>query len=62
MSKPLPTIPLEVLQYLEGIYPDRCPDTSMNEKEVWFAAGSAAVTRHLRFILEQQQENLLEKI
>lgn len=55
-----PHIPKEVVQYLQRIFPDRSPTLSMSEKEVWHAAGSAAVTRHLLHLHQQQEQNILE--
>lgn len=55
-----PHIDPAVVAYLQRLFPDRSPTLTMAEKEVWYAAGSAAVTRHLLHLLKQQQENILE--
>ena len=45
-----------LLQYLEELYPDKAPDLSMEEKQIWFSAGQVAVVRHLRDQYNLQEE------
>tara|TARA_Y100001963_G_C6776027_1_gene447368 strand:- start:2113 stop:2283 length:171 start_codon:yes stop_codon:yes gene_type:complete len=42
-----PRISKEVIGYLDEIFPDKCPDLNMTEKEVWFKAGQRSVVNHL---------------
>lgn len=56
-----PLVTKELLEYLMEVYPDRCPDLSRTEKEVWFAAGSAQVVRHLQGIFETQLERAMKQ-
>ena len=42
-----PIISKEVIDYLDSIFPDKCPDLKMSEKEVWFQAGQRSVVNHL---------------
>lgn len=53
-------IPSALVKYLERIYPDRCPDSDMTEREIWMAAGQAELVRGLRIRLDEQEENVLE--
>ena len=39
----IPYIDPEIIKYLEEIYPDKCPDLSMEEKLIWFSAGQVSV-------------------
>lgn len=55
-----PAIDRKLVEYLEQVFPDKCPDPQFSEKEVWIAVGSAQVVRHLRFILEEQEQSVLE--
>jgi hypothetical protein len=55
-----PYIPPELIDWLAGLYPDRCPDTSMSEREIWMSAGAAALIRRLRLEHARQSSNLLE--
>lgn len=59
-SSQLPVINEALLDYLERMFPDRCPNIDNETKEVWFKSGAASVARHLRAVYEQQNENILE--
>ena len=52
----LPNIDESLLQYLEELYPDKAPDLSMEEKQIWFSAGQVAVVRHLKELFNLQEE------
>jgi hypothetical protein len=54
-----PPITSELIAYLEHVFPDKSADLGWPEREVWFRAGQAYVVRHLRFLMEEQQENIL---
>lgn len=58
----LPVIDEALLDYLERMFPDRCPNLEDDENTVWFKAGAASVARHLRAVHEQQNENILENM
>ena len=59
-GKPLredfPLVSRDLLEALEARYPDRCPELSTEEKEVWFASGCAHVIRQLRMAYEAQTQ------
>lgn len=61
MVKKKPTVTKEMLEYLTEVYPDRCPDLSRTEKEVWFASGQASVVRHLQSISDSQLERAMNQ-
>ena len=52
----IPNIDKSLLQYLEELYPDKAPDLSMEEKQIWFSAGQVAVVRHLKDQFKLQEE------
>ena len=52
----IPNISESLLQYLEELYPDKAPDLSMEEKQIWFSAGQVAVVRHLKDQFKLQEE------
>ena len=52
----IPNIDKSLLQYLEELYPDKAPDLSMEEKQIWFSAGQVAVIRHLKDQFKLQEE------
>ena len=51
-----PIISKEVIGYLDEIFPDKCPDIKMTEKEVWFQAGQRSVVNHLTKEKQVQEE------
>ena len=57
----LPRIDGDLLDYLERMFPDRCPNLDQDNNTVWFRAGAASVARHLRAVYEQQNENILKE-
>lgn len=52
----IPFIDLELIKYLEEVYPDKCPDLNMEEKLIWFTAGQVSVVRHLKDQYNLQEE------
>jgi len=53
MSKE-PEIRKELVEYLEVVFPDRCPSPDAEERDIWRAVGAVEVTRHLRRLHELQ--------
>lgn len=51
---PNPTISKEVVEYLNMIYPERCPTKHMSDREIWIAVGEREMVRHVTFLYEQQ--------
>lgn len=45
-DKPLASQAL--LDYLDSVFPDECPDLSLTDRQVWFNAGRASVVRKLK--------------
>jgi hypothetical protein len=52
----IPNIDEQLIEYLEEVYPDRAPDISIEEKQIWFNAGQVAVVRHLKDQFRLQEE------
>lgn len=58
----MPMISEAVVKRLEELFPDKCPDLTNSEKDVWFKSGQVSVIRFLRQTYnEQLQENILTK-
>lgn len=49
-----------LIKFLEEIYPDRCPDIDLPDREVWFRAGAVSVVRMLKHHHNRQQQNILK--
>jgi hypothetical protein len=58
----LPAISETLVKRLEKLFPDKCPDLTNTEKDVWFKSGQVSVIRFLRQTYnEQLQQNILTK-
>ena len=51
-----PYIEEPIIKYLDELYPDKAPDITMEEKQIWFNAGQVAVVRHLKDQYRLQEE------
>jgi hypothetical protein len=56
----VPNIPLEVLEYLEAVYPDRFPSIDTPDRQMWAMAGKVELVAHLRSLFEEQNETILQ--
>lgn len=59
MEYKLPFIEEGLLDYLQRLYPDTCPEPSQNDREIWMNRGAAGVVRHLKMLCKEQRENML---
>ena len=57
----LPVISKDLLDALDGLFPERTPPITMEYKEICFRSGQRSVIRFLHEKLNQQSENVLEK-
>ena len=55
----IPIIDKQLVDYLERLYPDVSPEISMAEREIFFRRGAVDVTRTLRRIYSEQNDNML---
>jgi len=58
-SHKLPTVTLELLEYLETIFPDKCPDRGSSVEDIYVKIGNVQVIRKLRSLHEEQTKNPL---
>jgi len=56
----LPIIPSNLLDALDKLYPDRYPDLSCPEREVWFKAGQRSVIDFLIMVKKEQENTILD--
>lgn len=45
---------MDLIKELDEHYPEKCPNLSMTEKEIWYYAGARELVRNLKIRLEQQ--------
>lgn len=55
----LPVIPQDLLEELDKRFPERCPEPSWSEREIWMRTGERRVVRFLKHVFEQQNSNIL---
>lgn len=58
-AAPLPPLSQELIDALEKRFPERCPDPSWTEREIWRRVGQREVVRLLIKELADQSENIL---
>lgn len=56
---PLPRVTIELIEYLETLYPDQVPSLKDDDRKIWFRAGQVDVIRSLKNILEENSGNVL---
>jgi len=49
-----PYIPADILKYLDAIHPDRCPEPTVSDRDIWIQRGAVGVVRHLRMLYQDQ--------
>lgn len=55
----LPVITDELINSLDAVFPNKHPDLSMTDKEVWFKAGQRYVVDYLIEQQSRQKESML---
>lgn len=53
---------MDVVDFLDKLFPNRCPKETDTEREIWIAAGAARVVKKLRQIAETQINGVLEDV
>lgn len=49
----------ELLDDLDALFPERCPETNAADRDIWFYAGKRALVRDLLLALRHQESELL---
>jgi len=55
----IPPVPTNLLEALDGIFPDQCPRIEDDERLVWFKSGQRAVVDFLKEQHKRQNETIL---
>ena len=56
---PLPVITDELIKALDAVFPNRCPDLSVSDREVWYRSGQRYVVDYLIEQQLRQKETML---
>jgi len=60
-NESFPTISKALINALEERCPEKCPELTMTEKEIWFYAGQRQIVRLMKKAYEEQNETILSK-
>ena len=58
-SNTLPLITDDLIQALDNLYPQRHPDLSLSDREIWYRAGQRSVVDYLIEQQKRQRETML---
>ena len=58
-SNTLPLITDDLIQGLDNLYPQRHPDLSLSDREIWYRAGQRSVVDYLIEQQNRQRETML---
>ena len=58
-SNTLPLITDDLIQGLDNLYPQRHPDLSLSDREIWYSAGQRRVVDYLIEQQKRQRETML---
>ena len=59
MEKGLPPITDELIEGLSRAFPQRHPDLSMSDKQIWYVAGKRFVVEYVIDLQKRQKETML---
>jgi hypothetical protein len=54
----VPPIPADVIDWLDRLYPEKCPDPKDAEREIWMKSGERRLVRRLRLELQRQENTV----
>ena len=57
----LPVITDDLIQGLDNLYPQRHPDLSLSDREIWYKAGQRFVVDYLIEQQRRQQDTMLDQ-
>ena len=55
----IPAFTQEQVEYLNKLWPEKCPEESHSDRKIWTYVGSRHVVRHINSLYEQQIERSL---
>ncbi len=59
ITRELPDLSRRLLERLDELYPDKCPDPSDSERDVWIKAGQRKVVNFLWDVYDEQNETII---
>jgi hypothetical protein len=55
-----PSFSKEQVEYLNTLWPEKCPEKSHSERDIWCYVGSRHVVRHINALFEAQVERSMQ--
>ena len=55
-----PHVSKELLEYMNQIFPDRCPDITDPDRKIWVNVGKRETFNHFQRLYKKQQDNILK--
>jgi hypothetical protein len=61
-KKPLvePHVSKELLEYMNQMFPDKCPDVTDTERKIWVNVGKREAFNHFQRLFKKQQDNIIK--
>ena len=59
ITRDLPDLSRRLLERLDELYPDKCPDPSDSERDIWIKTGQRKVVNFLRDVYDEQNETII---
>ena len=56
----LPPLDPALIEALDRMFPERCPDPAWRNRDIWIKVGERRVVRRLQEELRRQSKNILE--
>jgi len=54
-----PAITRDLIEYMNKIFPDKCPDVIDTERKIWTNVGKRQAYEHFKKLYDKQQNNIL---
>lgn len=59
IQRGLPDLSRRLLERLDELYPDKCPDPNDSERDIWIKAGQRKVVNFLWDVFDEQNETII---
>ena len=57
----IPSFTAEQVEYLNAVWPEKCPEKSHTDREIWIAVGARSVVRNINSLYNAQVERLMKE-
>lgn len=59
MNQKIPSFTKDQVEYLNAIFPERCPNSKMEERDIWRYVGSRELVRHINQAYAEQMDRAM---